>query len=237
MRAPGFVLLTVLVAFALGCDRLPGRPEESDRYRRPSEILDFASLYGSNCSGCHGAEGSRGPARSLADPVYLALMDDARLASIVSAGIPGTSMPAFARSHGGTLDEAQVAALAAGMLAEWGDPARLESASPPPYSEADSLAAGFLPGDPRRGDAAFRRYCADCHGQDGTGGGTPDHRGGSVVDPDFLALVSDQMLRTTVIAGRTDLGMPDWRRGSHERAMTPQEISDVVAWLVDRRGR
>ena len=50
----------------------------------------------------------------------------------------------------------------------------------------------------------------------------------------FLSLVSDQMLRNSVIAGRPDLGMPDWREVG-PRAMTPQEISDVVAWMVARR--
>ena len=235
MRALGFILCAALIA--IGCDRWPGQPDEKDRYRRPSEILDFVSLYGTNCSGCHGAAGSHGPARSLADPIYLSLLDDGRLTSIIASGVSGTSMPAFARSHGGTLENAQVAAIVAGMLAEWGgDAAEIAGAPLPPYSEADSLAAGFSPGDARRGGAAFGRYCADCHGEDGAGSRKPDREGGSVVDPDFLALVSDQMLRTTVIAGRTDLGMPDWRQGSQKHPMLPQEISDVVAWLVDRRG-
>jgi hypothetical protein len=56
-------------------------------------------------------------------------------------------------------------------------------------------------------------------------------KGGSVVDPAFLALVSDQDLRTMVIAGRADQRIPDWRGDAAARAMTPQEISDVVAWL------
>jgi cytochrome c oxidase cbb3-type subunit 3/ubiquinol-cytochrome c reductase cytochrome c subunit len=38
-----------------------------------------------------------------------------------------------------------------------------------------------------------------------------------------------------VIAGRSDLGMPDWRGASTERAMTEQEIADVVAWLTAQR--
>jgi hypothetical protein len=47
--------------------------------------------------------------------------------------------------------------------------------------------------------------------------------------------VSDQSLRTTVIAGRPDLGAPDWRGNVTGRPMTPQEVSDVVAWLAARR--
>jgi hypothetical protein len=55
------------------------------------------------------------------------------------------------------------------------------------------------------------------------------------VDPSYLALVSDQHLRTTVIAGRAELGMPDWRGYIAGRALAPEEISDVVAWLVTKR--
>ena len=56
-----------------------------------------------------------------------------------------------------------------------------------------------------------------------------------MIDPAYLALVSDQALRTAVIVGRSDLGMPDWRANISGRAMTAQEISDVVAWLASHR--
>jgi len=55
------------------------------------------------------------------------------------------------------------------------------------------------------------------------------------VHSSYLALASDQHLRTTVIAGRSDLGMPDWRGQIAGRALSPAEISDVVAWLVTKR--
>jgi cytochrome c oxidase cbb3-type subunit 3 len=42
-------------------------------------------------------------------------------------------------------------------------------------------------------------------------------------------------LRTAVIAGRTDLGMPDWREDIPGQPLTPQQISDVVAWLTSQR--
>jgi hypothetical protein len=56
-----------------------------------------------------------------------------------------------------------------------------------------------------------------------------------VLDPAYLALVSDQALRTAVIVGRSDLGMPDWRANISGQPMSPQEISDVVAWLASHR--
>jgi cytochrome c oxidase cbb3-type subunit 3/ubiquinol-cytochrome c reductase cytochrome c subunit len=83
-------------------------------------------------------------------------------------------------------------------------------------------------GDPKAGEAVFHNNCASCHGEDGVGG-----KAGSIIDVAFLALVSDQSLRTTVIAGRSDRGMPDWRK--HSKTMTPQDVSDVVAWLSRHR--
>jgi hypothetical protein len=55
------------------------------------------------------------------------------------------------------------------------------------------------------------------------------------VDGSYLALASDQGLRTTVIAGRPELGAPDWRGNVPGRPMTPQDIADVVAWLSAQR--
>jgi mono/diheme cytochrome c family protein len=99
-----------------------------------------------------------------------------------------------------------------------------KEAALPPY-------APTTPGDATRGAAAYGVYCASCHGVDGRGGA----KGGSVVDGAYLGLVSDQALRTAVICGRTDLGMPDWRGYVPGRAMSDQEITDVVAWLVAQR--
>jgi cytochrome c oxidase cbb3-type subunit 3 len=99
--------------------------------------------------------------------------------------------------------------------------------APPPYS---SSAAG----DPKRGEGTFAAFCARCHGADGRGG-PRSQGGGSIVDPAYLALVSDQGLRTTVIAGRADLGAPDWRGNVPGRPMSSSEVSDVVAWLAAKR--
>jgi cytochrome c oxidase cbb3-type subunit III len=85
-------------------------------------------------------------------------------------------------------------------------------------------------GDPQRGANAYQTYCSSCHGQDGRGG-----KASSIVDGSYLALVSNQQLRTIVIAGRPELGAPDWRGNVEGRPMSPQEITDVVAWLASKR--
>jgi cytochrome c oxidase cbb3-type subunit 3 len=57
------------------------------------------------------------------------------------------------------------------------------------------------------------------------------------VDASYLGLVSDQNLRTTVIVGRPELGAPDWRGDIPGHPMSPEEVSDVVAWMVAQRAQ
>lgn len=219
-RLLGLALATV-VALA-GCDALPGKPKpEHDVVW--SQVVAFDALYARHCAGCHGADGRLGPARPLNDPLYLALVPRERLRQVIARGVPGTSQPAFAQSAGGELTDAQVDALAQGLIKAWARPDAARDAALPPYEAA--------PGDAERGKAVYTTACAACHGPDGRGG----PKGGSVVDPSYLALVSDQGLRTTVIAGRPDLAMPDWRGYVTGQPLAPQQIADVTAWLVAQR--
>jgi len=217
--------LWMLVALA-ACDALPGKPTEAQRPLRPAEVTDFATLYGNNCAGCHGADGRLGAARPFDDAVYLALVGEARLAQVTAQGVPDTAMPGFAQSAGGMLTAAQVDLIAKGIIATWGRADALGGASAPPYAASGA-------GDAQRGALAYATHCASCHGADGTG----TERGGSIVDGAYLGLVSDQALRTAVLAGRTDLGMPDWRGANAAAPMSDQQVGDVVAWLVSKRQR
>jgi len=215
---------TLAVLALVGCNGLPGRPGPGPEVVRPDEVLDFNTLYKQNCSACHGAEGKGGAAVSLADPVYLALVDDATFRRVTANGVPGTAMPAFARSAGGTLTDPQIDVLVRESRARWAKPDALSGLSPPPY-----LAAS--PGDAGRGAEVYETFCASCHGPGGKG----REKAGSIVDGSYLATVSDQGLRTTVIVGVPDLGAPDWRGNLPGRPMTDQQVSDVVAWLVAQR--
>jgi len=160
---------------------------------------------------------------ALADPVFLAIADDNVIRRIAANGVPGTPMPAFAQSAGGMLTNKQIEALVRGIRS-WAKPNALGGATPPPY-------AAQAPGDRQRGAAAYGTYCSSCHGAGGRGGS----KASSIVDGSFLALVSDQELRTIVIAGRPELGAPDWRGNVEGRPMSAQDVSDVVAWLSSQR--
>lgn len=226
MRFRSLLFGTVgLFALALwGCASVPGRPGPGDTPITPSENLDFRVLYSQNCAGCHGSEGKGGAAIALADPVYLAIADDAVLRRTTADGISGTSMPAFAQSAGGMLTDRQVEVIVRGIRQSWTQPDALRGANPPPYSSSES-------GDTSRGSFVYTEYCSSCHGAGGRGG----QKASSIVDGSFLALLNDQELRTIVIVGRPDLGAPDWRGNLLDKPMSPQDISDVVAWLASQR--
>ena len=214
----------VIVVSLSGCANSPGRPRPDDIQINPADISDFDTLYKQNCAGCHGTDGKGGAAIALADPVYLAIADDAVLQQAATNGISGTAMPAFAESAGGMLTDKQIAILVNGIRVRWARPGVLQGANAPPYSSA-------APGDPSRGADVYAAYCSSCHGAGGRGGA----KASSIVNGSFLALLTDQELRTLVIIGRPELGAPDWRSNIPGKPMSSPEISDVVAWLASQR--
>jgi cytochrome c oxidase cbb3-type subunit 3 len=225
------VIFILTSGLASGCNRLPGKPAEANRWIAPSEVVNFDQLYGQNCAGCHGSAGRFGAARSLNDPLFLNLISPDSLRQVIREGVASTSMPAFGQKFGGQLSDAQIDLLAEQMRSRWGNPEDSIGVTLPPYSQQDAIAKGTGPGDSQRGATVYNAYCSECHGTDGRGGKTA----GSIVDPNFLKLVSDQSLRTTVIVGRKNIGESDCRANTNGQPMSAQEVSDVVAWLASQR--
>ncbi|MEO8204597.1 MAG: c-type cytochrome [Chthoniobacterales bacterium] len=223
MKILSCTLLALGIGLLTGCDwSPPGKPQAYERAQSPAKIQNASILYAQNCIACHSnGENKNILAGSLPlnDPTYFAFIPEAKLREVIASGIPGTSMPAFAQSAGGMLTDHQIDILVASISSR--KPATPEPM--PPYDAA--------PGDVVRGAAAFGIYCASCHGGDGKGG----PKAGSVVDPAYLGLVSNQYLRTIVVIGRPDLGMPNWKNYIAGKTMSNQEVSDVVAWLASHR--
>jgi mono/diheme cytochrome c family protein len=223
MNGTAIVLLGVSLAVASGCG---SRNPADAQVVPPNRIVDFSLLYAENCSGCHGTDGKGGIAIALADPVYLAIADDATIRRVTADGVAGTPMPAFAQHSGGMLTDDQIDVIIHGIRTRWAKPDELRGVNAPSYSAQGS-------GDAKRGAEVYGTYCSSCHGADGRGG----TRATSIVDGSYLALVSDQYLRTTVIVGRREWGAPDWRGNVSGRAMSPADVSDVVAWLAAQRAQ
>jgi len=218
----------VFAAFSMmllsACSSPPGRPAKDSEDPAPSEVSDFRTLYAENCAGCHGTDGRGGAAVALADPVYLAIVDEPSMRKVIANGVHGTSMPAFAQSAGGMLTDKQIDVINREIRSRWSRPGILTGAGAPSYAAKST-------GNVERGEASYGTYCSSCHGPQGQGG----PKGSAITNDSFLALVSDQGLRTIVIAGRPELGAPDWRGNVPGKPMSDQEITDVVAWLASHR--
>jgi cytochrome c oxidase cbb3-type subunit III len=212
-------LAVLIAALALvSCDP-PGKPKPEEAQAENREaILDFKTLYQSNCAGCHGDDGKNGPARILNDALYLSIIPRDTLKNVIVYGRRGTEMPAWGKNQGGALSHKQVDALVDGIYSNWGK----SSADPntPKYAASSK-------GDPAHGKQLFTRGCFMCHGP-----GAPI---GTVTSPAYLQLVSSQMLRTSIILGRTDLGMPSYRILNLGKPLSDQDVTDLVAYLDSLR--
>ncbi len=208
--------LTAMLA-VMSCDANGRQPVEAAAIR-PADIADFRVLYSQNCSGCHGANGQGALTVGIGRPVYLAIADDATIRGTIEQGRPGTPMPAFAKKAGGLLTDAQIDILVHGIRS-WASAGAFANTKLPAY-------AASQPGDATRGAELFKFSCVQCHGPEGRGAR-------AIADSSYLALVSDQHLRTVIIVGMPNLGMPDWR--SHSKPLSDSDVGDVVAWLAAQR--
>ena len=218
------VFVGLAATLASGCGAPHGQPNKGSEVPAPKEVLAFGILYAENCAACHGGDGRGGAAIALANPVYLAIAEDAAIRKVIANGVRGTAMPAFAESAGGMLTNAQIDVLTKDIRSRWSRQGILDTADAPSYAPKSA-------GDTQRGEVAYKTYCESCHGPGGGGGS----KGSAITGDSFLALISDQGLRTIVIAGRPELGAPDWRGNVPGKPMSDQEVTDVVAWLASRR--
>jgi mono/diheme cytochrome c family protein len=120
---------------------------------------------------------------------------------------------------GGDLSDHQIEILTDG-IEKWANPSTVQTSQLPPYSAKAS-------GDPTAGAQTFKTACASCHGKGGNGG--------SLTDEAFLQLATDQSLRTTTIAGRPDLGMPDWMHDVSGHPLSSAEIDNLLAYVSAQR--
>jgi cytochrome c oxidase cbb3-type subunit 3 len=211
-----------LCSLVMGCSYVPGRPRSDAEIVRPDEVRDFSRLYAQNCSGCHGRDGMNGPAIALANPTYQAIVDDDTLRTTITDGEAGALMPAFAQSAGGMLTDGQVDVLVKGIRSRWYKAGVLKGFDPPSY-KSDKI------GDVAHGHLVFKAACVPCHGS-----GTQKRKTSLVTDGSYLALVSNQSLRAIIIAGRPDIGQPDWRSVSPGHPLSDQDVTDVVSWIASQ---
>ncbi len=221
-RPPGLsAIIAAVLAFLLpACDWMPGKPRKDEAYVAPAAVANFQQLFTQNCLGCHGNAGAISGSIALDDPLYLAIIPPETLREIIAAGVPGTLMPPFSQANGGLLTDAQITVLVQGIMA-WKKsdaPAGL-----PPYSAP--------PGNAMAGEPIYAAYVAGLRQTAGEGMVAD----GFLANPAFLGLSSDQYLRTLIITGRPELGIPTYQTALAGQPLSEQQISDLVAWLISQR--
>ncbi|MGV6827285.1 MAG: c-type cytochrome [bacterium] len=175
-------------------------------------------LYEEHCSGCHRYMGEGGIGLPLNGSKMRRLTDD-YLIKTIRYGRPGRVMPSFQY-----LSDAQVDAIVA-HIRDWSGPSEV--------SNDDVRIAG----DKTAGEPLFKKHCALCHGEDGKGVGqgtgvTMSRERSFLVmppaisNPGFLVAASDNIIKETIVHGRTRTAMP-----AFGQLLSDQQINDIVAYV------
>lgn len=176
-------------------------------------------LYVTHCSSCHGLDGMGGVGVPLALASFLSSVSNDFLRKTIRHGRPGRIMPAFVY-----LSDAQLDAIVS-YIRSWSDK---------PVPVENTMA---VEGDSKHGQQLFKRYCIQCHGDDGRGGeGTgvtlSRKRNLPIIAPalnnrGFLAAASDVMIRDTIMLGREGTPMTSMLVAG----LSEEDINDIVSYI------
>jgi len=146
-------------------------------------------------------------------------VSDIYLEKTIRLGRPGRIMPANKE-----LSDAQVKALIA-YIRSWSE------------RPVKTFSAASIVGDPANGEKLYKKKCAKCHAEDGSGEGkgtgvtkSRERRfmimPAAINNPGYLASANDQQIRQIIIADRDDSEMP-----SMQGKLNDQEIDDLVTYV------
>ena len=244
LSKPIAIIALVAGLAAAGCDiydDLPGKPAPNPAPVIPaSTTAGFEIIWNARCAGCHGADGTLGAARPMNDAEYLRGIGRAEMERAIREGVPHTRMPAFGGDAVDPIPDETITAFVEGMYVTWAG----EDATDAGVSNGIAWAIEPDQGDAARGATLFDARCQACHPRQqaiDTIGKDP-LVAGSVTDPFYLRLVSDQHLRSSIVYGRHDLGMPGAAgpfRGpdgqSVDAPLNATDVADLVRYLASLR--
>ena len=252
-------LLTILIAVTIDVDIGAQLVDQDHGEYSRADVEAGQRLYGPQCQVCHGANGDGVPGIDLKLGRFRRSSSDDDLARVITAGVPGTGMPAF------VLRPDELVAIVAFIRAGF-----------------DPASASVRVGDAARGRELFyaKAECSQCHRVAGRGPRvapdlsdigairtlaalqrallTPDesmlpiHRGVSIVTKDGRSmrgrrlnedtytvqiideqenLVSLEKAHLRSLTVDTEAQMP-----SYADRLTADELADVIAYLVSLKG-
>ncbi len=225
----------------------------------PADPALGASIFGRNCSPCHGdlAQGVNGP--PLRNSSFVQSSDPQAIAAVVGGGMIQQGMPAWLQTNGGPLNDMQIASVVA-YLKTLQNVAAVPKATlvptetpvpnaptPEPAKPSNSGGPGQavnLTGDANRGKPMFGTYCSVCHGPEGIiGVPNPDSDDGAVpsLNPiDETIANKDAKTFATNIDLFVEHGSVPSGPGpviampafGDQKLLTPQQIADIIAYLI-----
>ena len=105
----GLVFMVVLIAgFIVYRAREPQLRKDSAASQLTSYREIGTKLFATNCSGCHGKNAIGGSGPVLNAKEFLKTTTDDVMHGLVAGGVPGTEMPAWSLTFGGTLTDEQI---------------------------------------------------------------------------------------------------------------------------------
>ncbi len=90
----------------------PSNREESRASHLDSLAETGQTLWGFNCSSCHGLNGEGGVGPALNSQQFLQAATDDQIAQITAVGVPGSQMSAYSQDYAGPLTSEQIRSLA-----------------------------------------------------------------------------------------------------------------------------
>jgi mono/diheme cytochrome c family protein len=184
-------------------------------------VTQGAKLYAANCAVCHGDKGEGRVGARLKD--FPSINPAAFVKATVTNGIPGGKMPAWSKTKGGPLTDAEIDAIAV-FVATWttgGAPAPTEA--PQPVTPLPTVVG--VTGDTARGALVFQQNCAVCHGEKGEG------RVGVNLSKPFASAYPAAFVKQVVASGVQGSVMPAWSKGNGG-PLTDSQIDDVAAYVL-----
>ncbi len=167
------------------------------------------TFYRANCVTCHGSNGAGDLGPSLNAPEFLTRVDDLYLYRAITAGRPGTGMPAW--RHFSSPDVASMIR----YIRSW------------QTEPLATLPTESLRGDWDAGKLLYAGMCAGCHGTQAEGGVGPQ-----LSNPIFLDSSSDMMLYHWIAYGKTGTAMRPFLKGQQGAAeLSPSQIVNIVSYL------
>jgi cbb3-type cytochrome c oxidase subunit III len=197
------------------------------RFAEREFTTDGATLFGTFCAACHGAngEGMRYPGitafPAIGNPDFLAVASDRFIAATVTHGRPGRRMPAWGEKEGG-LRPAEIEAVVA----------HVRSLGNGIASPAETEPRRWVKGDAPMGARLFAGTCASCHGPNGEG-----REGPALHNKVLLANATDRYLVETISRGRRGTSMPSFAAAATtHRLLSDDEIESIVTFIRSWEG-